>query len=164
MRARLSMILLLVPLSACAYQSPTRQEANACQILGSKTLIGAFGGAAGGAALGAAAGSGRGAAIGAGIGLLAGMIGGRIADGQDCRAAQFALAANLTTVQNGGTIPWQSASGHSGSYQVTSGPFASHDSPTCRNAVSVPSPGSSEVGKPLIACRMSNGDWNYFES
>ncbi len=154
-------LALAAAVSGCAYSSPQQQEASACRIIGPKAMIGAVGGAAGGAALGAAAGGGRGAAIGAGIGLLAGVIGGHVADQQDCAAAQQALVANLEAARTGSTIAWQSPSGHSGQYQVTSDPYADHESSDCRRAMSVPAPSSGEAAQPLVACRMANGDYTY---
>jgi surface antigen len=161
-----TVFLLAVPalLSGCAYSSPQQQEANACQIIGPKTMIGSLGGAAGGAAIGAAAGSGRGAAIGAGLGFLAGALGGHIADKQDCQAAQLALAHNLDAAPSGGTIAWRSASGHQGQYRVLSDPYVAHDSAACRQAMSVPAPGSNQSPVPLVACRMPNGDYSYYPS
>ncbi len=158
--------LLAIPalLSGCAYNSPQQQQANACQIIGPKTMIGAVGGAAGGAAIGGAAGGGRGAAIGAGLGLLAGALGGHIMDQQDCQAAQLALATNLGVARSGGTIAWRSPSGHQGQYRVISDPYAAHDSADCRQAMSVPAPGSNESPLPLVACRMPNGDYSYYPS
>ncbi len=155
-------VLGIPGLAACAYSSPQQQEASACSIIGPKALIGAAGGAAGGAAIGAAAGGGRGAAIGAGVGLLAGAVAGHIADQQDCQAAQQALAANLAAARTGSYIGWNSQSGHQGRYQVTSDSFPEHDSSDCRRAMSVPAPGSSDAPKPLVACRMANGDYSYY--
>ena len=153
--------LLVVPMiSGCAYSSAQDQEAQACRVIGPKALIAAAGGAAGGAAIGAAAGGGRGAAIGAGIGLLAGAIGGHIADQQDCQAAQQALAANLAAARQGSYINWQSASGHSGQYLVTSPVYAANGSNDCRRAQSVAAPG--QASQPLVACRMPTGDYQYY--
>jgi surface antigen len=158
------LVLLFGSLSACAYNSPQQQETDACKIIGPKALVGALGGAAGGAAIGALADGSQGAAIGAGVGLLAGLVGGHIADQQDCQAAQKALAENLENARNGSTITWQSPSGHSGQYQVSSDAFAAHDSTDCRQAESVPPPGSSESAQSLVACRMPNGDYTYYPS
>lgn len=151
-------------LPGCAYNSPQQQEANACQIIGPKAMVGALAGAAGGAALGAAAGGGRGAAIGAGVGLLGGALVGHLVDQQDCAAAQQALVANLEAARNGSVIAWTSQSGHRGEYRVTSGSFPAHDSSDCRQAESVPPPGSGEAPKPLVACRMPNGDWTFYNA
>ena len=158
------LVLFAGSLMACAYTSPQQQEANACKILGPKAMIGALGGAAGGAAIGAAADGGQGAAIGAGLGLLTGLVGGHIADQQDCQAAQKALAENLETARNGSTITWQSPSGHSGQYQVSSDAFAAHNSTDCRMAQSVPAPGSTDNPQNLVACRMPDGDYSYYPS
>jgi surface antigen len=155
-------IALATLLSGCAYNSPQEQESKACSVIGPKAMIGAVGGAAGGAAIGGAAGGGRGAAIGAGIGLLAGVIGGHIMDQQDCQAAQQALAANLAAAREGSTINWRSASGHQGQYQVTSTQYAAHGSDDCRQAMSVPPPGTSNRPQPLVACRMPDGDYSYY--
>ncbi|MCQ8277543.1 hypothetical protein NFI95_03640 [Acetobacteraceae bacterium KSS8] len=159
-------LLLILPLAiapaACAYDSPQQQEANACRIIGPKAMVAGLGGAAGGAAIGAAAGGGRGAAIGAVAGLLVGAIGGHIADQQDCKAAQQALAANLANVRNGQTINWTSPSGHTGQYQVTSDAFAAHDSTYCPRATSLQPPGSDAPGQPLVACRMPDGNYSYY--
>ncbi len=166
MSSRIAALLLPLALAlpACAYHSPAEQEANACKIIGPKALIGALGGAAGGAAIGAAAGGGRGAAIGAGVGLLVGAIGGHIADQQDCQAAQLALAANLEAARNGETIAWESPSGHNGQYQVTGDAYPAHGSNLCRSAMSVPAPNSGDTPKPLVACRMQDGNWTYYSS
>lgn len=149
-------------LSGCAYNSAQQQEANACSIIGPKTMIGAVGGAAGGAALGAAAGGGRGAAIGAGVGLLAGLVGGHLMDQQDCQAAQQALAANLAAAREGSVINWRSASGHQGQYRVTSASYVAHASNDCRQAMSVVAPGTGDRPQPLVACRTPNGDYTYY--
>lgn len=160
----LLLISLAGPLGGCAYKSAGDQEASSCRAVGPKALLGALGGATGGAAIGAAAGRGTGALIGAGVGLLAGMIAGHVADKQDCEAAQVALAANLENARLGQSIPWQSTSGNTGEYQVTSNVYEAHDSATCRHATSLPAPGSGEQSKSLVACRNSNGDWNYYDS
>ena len=167
---RLAVLTICAPLacaalaSGCAYDSPQEQEANACKIIGPKAMVGALGGAAGGAAIGAAAGGSRGAAIGAGLGLLAGAIGGHIADQQDCQAAQQALAANLQSARDGTVIPWESPSGHRGEYRVTGDIYAAHDSTNCRQAMSIPAPGSHDQPQPVVACRMANGDYKYYPS
>ncbi len=149
-------------LAGCAYSSPQQQEANACQVIGPKALVGAAAGAAGGAAIGAVAGHGRGAAIGAGVGLLVGAIGGHVADQQDCQAAQQALAANLAAARTGSTIAWNSPSGHAGQYQVVSDAYQAHDSADCRRAMSVPPAGSTQAAQPLVACRNQDGDYSYY--
>jgi surface antigen len=151
-------------LSGCAYTSPQQQEANACSVIGAKAMIGAVGGAAGGAAIGAAAGGGRGAAIGAGAGLLLGLVGGHMMDQQDCQAAQQALAANLAAARDGTLISWRSESGHQGQYRVSGASFSAHDSSDCRQASSVPGPGTNAPPQPVVACRMPNGDYSYYRT
>ncbi len=144
-----------------AYSSPEQQAANACQILGPKTLVGGVAGAAGGAAIGAAAGGGRGAAIGAGLGLLVGLVGGHVADQQDCAAAKYALQARLFQARPYALIAWNSPSGHRGEYQALGDSYASPGGGQCRRAQSVAAPGSGQASTPLVVCRQPNGDYTY---
>ncbi len=171
--AMASSLVLPVPISGCAQQYATPQQAanNACSALGPRATSGALiGGAAGagtGALIGGLAGHSAsdaliGAAAGGLLGAIAGGVIGHNLDQRDCAAAQLALQ-QIDNTPTGQLIPWNDpATGSSGSFEPTAAEYTDPTSGQICRPISASyyihghQPVQGDTGN---VCRDANGDW-----